>query len=106
MTFVLRPAWAVQERNEALCGTGFFTNFMEYRCTELGDISDEGLPGSLSDSQSERADALLSKFQLVLDDASSSGAGDVGETPATDEAQSGVGVEPRPTTKARQRQQR
>jgi hypothetical protein len=105
MAFVPRSAWAVQERNEALCGTGFFTNFMEYRCTELGDISDEGLPGSLSDSQSERADALLSKFQLDLNDASS-GAGDARETSATDEAQSGVGVEPGPTTKARQRQQR
>jgi hypothetical protein len=57
-------AWAVQERNEALCRTGFFTNIMQYRCTDLGDISDEGEARSLSESQAEAADGLLSKLGL------------------------------------------
>jgi hypothetical protein len=25
-----------------LCGTGFFTNIWQYKCTDLGDIEDEG----------------------------------------------------------------
>jgi hypothetical protein len=29
-------------RNEMLCGTGFFTNIWQYKCTDLGDIEDEG----------------------------------------------------------------
>jgi hypothetical protein len=108
LAFVPRSAWAVQERNEALCGTGFFTNFMEYRCTELGDISDEGLPGALSDSQSERADALLSKFQLVDDaavDPSGAGGGGGGKkSTAADAEEHGVpGVT---ATTARAQQQR
>jgi hypothetical protein len=44
------PAWALKPRNEALCGTGLFTNFLEYRCTDLGDISDEGQKTSFSNS--------------------------------------------------------
>lgn len=57
-------AWAIQERNDALCGTGFFTNIMQYRCTELGDISDEGMPRALSEQQMESVGGLLSKFDL------------------------------------------
>lgn len=97
LAFLPRSAWAVQERNEALCGTGFFTNFMEYRCTEIGDISDEGLPGGLSDSQSQRADALLSKFQL-----DSASASDGGATSVTDEART---TERGPTGTAQRPQQ-
>jgi hypothetical protein len=35
-------AQAVKPRNEMLCGTGFFTNIWQYKCTDLGDIEDEG----------------------------------------------------------------
>jgi len=55
-------AWAVQPKNEALCGTGFFTNIWEYRCTSIGDIGDVGRPGELTETEQSAADALLSKF--------------------------------------------
>lgn len=61
------PATAVQERNEALCGTGFFTNIWQYKCTDLGDISDEGIGKELSSSETTAADALLSKMNLLQD---------------------------------------
>lgn len=62
-----RPAWAIKERNEALCQTGFFTNIMQYRCTEIGDISDEGKAQDLSESQESSTDTLLSKLKLESD---------------------------------------
>lgn len=64
-----QPSWAIKPRNEALCGTGLFTNFLEYRCTDLGDISDEGQKTSFSSSNDAgTADSLLSKLNLELDD--------------------------------------
>jgi hypothetical protein len=45
-----------------------FTNFLEYRCTDLGDISDEGQKTSFSNSnEAGAADSLLSKLNLDLD---------------------------------------
>jgi hypothetical protein len=61
---VPQPATALKPRNEQLCGTGFFTNFQEYKCTEIGDISDEGQRTSLSATEEGAADSLLSKFNL------------------------------------------
>lgn len=66
---------ALQERDEALCGTGFFTNIAQYRCTDIGDISDEGKSKGLSSSQEGAVDSLMSKFNMddsVIVDASSS----------------------------------
>ena len=57
-----KPSHALKPRNEQLCGTGFFDNFMEYRCTDIGDISDEGKSTSLSASEAGAADSLLSKM--------------------------------------------
>lgn len=59
-----QPALAVKERNEALCKTGFFTNIGAWYCTDIGDISDEGVAGSLSKTQDETADSLMSKLGL------------------------------------------
>jgi len=61
-------AYAVKERNEALCGTGFFTNIAQWYCTEIGDISDEGLGKDLSTSQESTVDSLLSKFDMNIGD--------------------------------------
>jgi len=74
LPIVSPPAHAVKERNEILCGTGFFTNIWQYRCTDLGDISDEGQIKALSPSENGAADALLrSKFgSLVEDDSGTS----------------------------------
>jgi hypothetical protein len=63
------PAQAIQERNELLCGTGFFTNIGQWYCTDLGNIADEGNPGELSKQQDKTADSLMDK--LGLSDASS-----------------------------------
>mmetsp|Transcript_4825 Transcript_4825/g.10207 ORF Transcript_4825/g.10207 Transcript_4825/m.10207 type:complete len:156 (-) Transcript_4825:46-513(-) len=59
------PAIAVKERNEALCGTGFFTNIWEYRCTDLGDISDEGMTGTLSPTQETSTNSLMSRLGIA-----------------------------------------
>jgi hypothetical protein len=55
---------AVKERNEALCGTGFFTNIWQYKCTDIGDIADEGVPKDLSSSEQGATESLMSKFNL------------------------------------------
>ena len=60
-------ASAVKPRNEQLCGTGLFTNYLEYRCTELGDISDEGQRTSFSAKEEGAADSLLGKLNLDFD---------------------------------------
>jgi hypothetical protein len=68
------PAQAIQERNELLCGTGFFTNIGQWYCTELGNIADEGKSGELSKQQDQTADSLMSK--LGLSDSSESESSD------------------------------
>lgn len=58
-------AQALQERNEALCGTGFFEHFNEFKCTPIGDISDEGNTKKLSDNEVERVDSLMGKLGMM-----------------------------------------
>ena len=55
---------ALKERNEALCGTGFFTNIAQYMCTEIGNIADEGSSKGLSSSQDGTVDSLMSKLMI------------------------------------------
>ena len=55
---------ALQERNEALCGTGFFTNIWQYKCTDLGDIEDEGVAKELSDQDQGTVDSLMAKLNF------------------------------------------
>lgn len=57
-----QAAYAVKDRNEALCGTGFYTNIWQYKCTDLGDIEDEGLGKEMSSSEQGAADSLMSKL--------------------------------------------
>ena len=68
IAMVPTSSMALKPRNEALCGTGLFTNFLEYRCTEIGDISDEGQKTGLSASEAGAADSLMSKLNLDFDD--------------------------------------
>jgi hypothetical protein len=63
-------AYALKPRNEALCGTGLFENFLEYRCTSIGNIQDEGYTRPLTDQETQSTDSLLSKLG-VLDPSSS-----------------------------------
>jgi len=58
----VQPALALKERNEALCGTGFFTNIAQYMCTDIGDISDEGKSRKITDSELSSMDSLLGKL--------------------------------------------
>jgi len=63
--FLSRPAYAVKERNEVLCGTGFFTNIAQYVCTDIGDISDERGPGrSLNQQELQSTDSLMDKLSI------------------------------------------
>jgi hypothetical protein len=55
---------AVKPRNEALCNTGLFENFLEYRCTAVGNIQDEGYTKELSAEETQSTDSLLSKLGL------------------------------------------
>ncbi|CAB9519215.1 expressed unknown protein [Seminavis robusta] len=63
-----KPVAALKPRNEQLCGTGFFTNYLEYKCTDIGDISDEGQATTLSSSQEGAADSLLNKLNLSFEE--------------------------------------
>eukprot|EP00553_Chaetoceros_curvisetus_P000922 CAMPEP_0204629808 /NCGR_PEP_ID=MMETSP0717-20131115/18954_1 /ASSEMBLY_ACC=CAM_ASM_000666 /TAXON_ID=230516 /ORGANISM="Chaetoceros curvisetus" /LENGTH=97 /DNA_ID=CAMNT_0051646851 /DNA_START=84 /DNA_END=377 /DNA_ORIENTATION=+ len=74
MTANPSPANALQKRNEALCGTGFFEHFNEFRCTAIGDISDEGGAKRLNENESIAADSLMGKLGLSTSDI------DMGET--------------------------
>jgi len=62
------PALAIQPKNEALCSTGFFENSWQYKCTELGDIEDEGKATGLSRVQETAADSLFDKLQQFSND--------------------------------------
>lgn len=59
------PSLALKQRNEQLCATGFFTNYLEYRCTEIGDISDEGQKTTFSSKDAGAADSLMDKLNLM-----------------------------------------
>ena len=64
------PANALEKRNEALCGTGFFTNIAQYKCTDIGDISEDGKATDLTNEEKSSVDSLMGK--LGLDDEKSS----------------------------------
>lgn len=80
-----QPANAVKERNDALCNTGFFTNIGAWYCTDIGDISDEGLAGTLSKTQDKTADSLMSKLGMgISDDETSTSGNDSTENKSDD----------------------
>jgi len=58
------PVRAVKPRNEALCDTGLFDNFLEYRCTPLGNIEDEGAGRKMSESEESATNSLMSKLMM------------------------------------------
>jgi hypothetical protein len=62
------PSVALQSKNDNLCGTGFFEHFQEYRCTAIGDISDEGLSKEMKDSEIGLTDSLMGKLGVSSDD--------------------------------------
>ena len=80
------PAYALQERNEVLCGTGFFTNVGAWYCTDIGNIGDEGSAKPMSKQEASSVDSLMSKFNFEDDsitttaEESSSGSSEVKQT--------------------------
>jgi hypothetical protein len=63
-TAVTQEASALQKRNEALCGTGFFTNIWQYKCTDLGDIEDEGRSRAMSAEETAKLEGLAGKLSI------------------------------------------
>jgi hypothetical protein len=55
-------ALALKQKNEALCGTGFFEHIYEYKCTSIGDIEDEGTSKELSSVETGVTDNLMGKL--------------------------------------------
>lgn len=55
---------ALQERNKALCNTGFFTNVGAWYCTDIGNIGDEGKSKEFSVEAISTVDSLMSKFDI------------------------------------------
>jgi cell division protein FtsI/penicillin-binding protein 2 len=45
-----------------LCGTGFFTNIAQYKCTDIGDISDEGKAKKMNEQELGSMESLLGKM--------------------------------------------
>lgn len=62
---------ALQKKNEALCDTGFFEHIYEYRCTAIGDISDEAKSKVMDDKMKNSADLLMEKLGLTENDVQS-----------------------------------
>ena len=87
-----QPASALKPNNEALCGTGFFTNIAQYKCTDIGDISDEGQSRKTTAEEESRLDGLMSKFGDLDLSLSSSGDGK-SESSRDDSANTGSGKE-------------
>jgi len=83
------PAYALQERNEALCSTGFFTNVGAWYCTDIGNIGDEGQVKPLSKKDEVSVDSLMSKFNFedssTTEGDSSGKQGGNGESEKTDD---------------------
>lgn len=67
-------AYALKEKNEVLCNTGFFTNVGAWYCTDIGNIGDEGQVKPLSKKDETSVDSLMSKFNF--DDSSTFSEGD------------------------------
>jgi len=86
-----RPALALRPNNEALCGTGFFTNIAQYKCTDIGDISDEGRSRGTTAEEDGRLDGLMAKFGDL--DVSSSGTSGGSESSDAEAASSSSGDE-------------
>ena len=59
------PAFALKKRNEALCGTGFFEHIYEYKCTEIGDIEDEGYSRAMNAEENGLTDGLMGKLGVI-----------------------------------------
>jgi hypothetical protein len=59
-----QEALALEERNEILCGTGFFTNIAQYKCTDIGDISDEGKSKKMDEQELRSMESLLGKMGI------------------------------------------
>eukprot|EP01083_Nonionella_stella_P080067 219821_1 len=79
ITIVPPSAYALQEKNEALCNTGFFTNIGAWYCTDIGNIGDEGKPKPISGDAAASVDSLMSKFDVgggFGDDVKSGGSND------------------------------
>ena len=66
---------AIDERNELLCGTGFFTNIYQYKCTEIGDIENEGKSKDLSSSELSSVSSLKDKLESTSSSSTSSSKG-------------------------------
>jgi hypothetical protein len=73
-------ALAVQERNELLCGTGFFTNIWQYKCTDIGDIEDEGKSKSVTAEEDAKMDTLMGKLGMDMAESESSGGENTGSS--------------------------
>jgi hypothetical protein len=58
-------ALAVKPRNELLCGTGFFENIWQFKCTDLGDIEDEGKIKTVSAEEEAKMDTLMGKLGMA-----------------------------------------
>ena len=56
---------ALEARNEIVCGTGFFTNIAQYKCTEIGDISDEGKVKTVNADEVKSMESLLGKMGIT-----------------------------------------
>jgi len=56
------PVLALKQKNEALCGTGFFEHIYEYKCTAIGDIQDEGMSKTMSQAETGVTDSLMGKL--------------------------------------------
>lgn len=77
-----QPAYALKERNEVLCGTGFFTNIAQYMCTDIGDISDErGSGRSLNQQEIASTDSLMDKLSISTTSSTSSTSSSVRSEP-------------------------
>jgi len=61
-------ALALKQKNEALCGTGFFEHIYAYKCTSIGDIEDEGTSKELSSAETGVTDSLMGKLGFDTDD--------------------------------------
>ena len=61
-------AFALKQKNDVLCGTGFFEHIYEYKCTSIGDIEDEGVSKELSRAETGVTDNLIGKLGFDTDD--------------------------------------
>ena len=84
-------------KNEILCNTGLFENFQEYRCTSLGNISDEGKVKEIDAKEQGSMDSLLSKMGVedAVDEIDRKSSGDKGTGTINDSSPKNKGVKGR-----------